>query len=93
MPQQTSMIIYRDVVLECQHCYMICRYRDAEVRHSCPSCGRNISNWSAITEAVRKDIAQLPQHTAVEPDAIPAAPKSELQERDEHKPAEARHRS
>lgn len=63
MPQQTRMTIYRDVVLECQHCYMICRYTDANARQSCPSCGRNISNWAALTEAVRKDVLKPPQHT------------------------------
>ena len=54
MPQQTSMTIYQGVALECQHCYMICRYRDANVRHSCPSCGRNIENWAAVAEAVQQ---------------------------------------
>jgi predicted nucleic acid-binding Zn-ribbon protein len=82
MPQQTSMTIYRDVVLECQHCYMICRYSDAEVRQSCPSCGRNISNWTAIMEALRKDVPESPHRTAVAPDTISTSPKSNPQARD-----------
>ena len=55
MPQQTSMTIYQGVALECQHCYMICRYSDANVRHSCPSCGRSIENWTAVAEAVQQN--------------------------------------
>ena len=55
MPQQTSMTIYQGVALECQHCYTICRYSDANVRHSCPSCGRSIENWTAVAEAVQQN--------------------------------------
>lgn len=62
MPQQTRMTIYQDVVLECQHCYMICRYTDADGRRSCPSCGRTIANWAAIAEAVRKEVRKPPPH-------------------------------
>lgn len=76
MPQQTSMTIYREVVLECQHCYMICRYSDAEVRQSCPSCGRNISNWAAMMEAVRQEVPQPPHRTEVAQDTTPSFPKS-----------------
>jgi predicted RNA-binding Zn-ribbon protein involved in translation (DUF1610 family) len=48
VPQQTTMTFYQDVVLECQHCYMICRYVDAAVRHNCPACGRAIANWTEL---------------------------------------------
>ena len=48
MPQQTTMTLYRDVVLECQHCYVICRYTDAAVRRNCPACGRAIANWAEL---------------------------------------------
>ena len=51
MAQQTTMIIYRDVVLECQHCYMICRYNEAAVRRNCPACGRAIDNWQELAAA------------------------------------------
>lgn len=54
MAQQTTMTICQDVVLECQHCYRICRYREAAGRQNCPSCGRTIDNWKDLTEAVRK---------------------------------------
>ena len=48
MPQLTTMTLYQDVVLECQHCYMICRYLDAAVRRHCPACGRTIANWAEL---------------------------------------------
>jgi hypothetical protein len=48
MPHQTTMTLYQGVVLECQHCYMICRYTDAAVRRNCPACGRAIANWAAL---------------------------------------------
>jgi hypothetical protein len=54
MPQQTTMTLYRDVVLECQHCYMICRYSDAAVRRNCPACGRTIANWAELA-AMRQE--------------------------------------
>lgn len=65
MPQQTSMTIYQGVTLECQHCYMICRYSDATVRQSCPSCGRSIENWAAITEAVQQHTQAVQCSTTV----------------------------
>jgi hypothetical protein len=52
MAQQTTMTIYQDVVLECQHCYTICRYTDAVVRRHCPACGLAIANWEALTESI-----------------------------------------
>ena len=76
MPQQTSVMIYRDVVLECQHCYMICRYSDAEVRQSCPSCGRDIANWAAIMESVRQEMPQSSRRTEAAHDTPPTSPKS-----------------
>ncbi len=66
MAQQTTMTIYQDIVLECQHCYMICRSSEAEVRHSCPSCGRAIANWEAVTKAIRKSAPQ-PQGSTTKP--------------------------
>jgi hypothetical protein len=54
MSHQTTMTIYQDVVLECQHCYMICRYADAAVRRNCPACGRAIANWGELT-ALRQE--------------------------------------
>jgi hypothetical protein len=54
MRPHTTMTIYRDIVLECQHCYMICRFADAAIRRTCPSCGRDIAAWEALVEAVRK---------------------------------------
>jgi predicted RNA-binding Zn-ribbon protein involved in translation (DUF1610 family) len=60
MPQQTTMTLYQDVVLECQHCYMICRYTDAAVRRNCPACGRAIANWAKLA-AMRQE-QSLPAH-------------------------------
>jgi hypothetical protein len=54
MNQQTTMDIYRDIVLECQHCYAVCRYAEASRRRTCPSCGLAITNWDALTERVRE---------------------------------------
>jgi predicted RNA-binding Zn-ribbon protein involved in translation (DUF1610 family) len=61
MSQQTTMTLYQDVVLECQHCYMICRYTDAAVRRNCPACGRAIANWAEL-DALRRE-KSLPSHT------------------------------
>ena len=62
MPQQTTMTLYQDVVLECQHCYMICRYSDAAVRRNCPACGRAITNWAEL--AVMRQEQSLPSAPA-----------------------------
>ena len=59
MLPQTTMTIYRDIVLECQHCYMICRFADAAIRRKCPSCGRDIVAWEALVETVQQQ-RQLP---------------------------------
>jgi hypothetical protein len=66
MPQQTTMMLYEDVVLECQHCYMICRYVDAAVRRSCPACGRTIANWAEL--AARREATSPPS-----PEQAPAS--------------------
>ena len=47
--QQTTMQIYQGLVLECQHCYAICRYQEAAVRRNCPHCGLPIANWDALS--------------------------------------------
>jgi hypothetical protein len=67
MAQQTTMTLYQDVVLECQHCYMICRYTDAAVRRNCPACGRAIANWAELV-AMRQE-KSLPAH-----EHVPAPP-------------------
>ncbi len=54
MPPQTTMRIYPDVVLECQHCYHICRYTEAAVRRNCPACGRSIANWETLQDAAAR---------------------------------------
>jgi predicted RNA-binding Zn-ribbon protein involved in translation (DUF1610 family) len=59
MAQQTTMTIYQDIVLECQHCYVICRYMEAAVRRNCPACGRAIANWAELTDIVRKKTQSL----------------------------------
>ena len=51
MAPQTTMRICQDLILECQHCYMICRYTDAAVRRNCPACGLAIANWETLTAA------------------------------------------
>lgn len=76
MPQQTSMSVYQGVALECQHCYMICRYSDATVRHSCPSCGRSIENWTSIAEAVQQH-AQAVQRSATVHSTASGNPQSD----------------
>jgi hypothetical protein len=53
MASQTTMTIYQEVALECQHCYLICRYIDAAVRRNCPACGLTIANWEGLTAAVQ----------------------------------------
>jgi hypothetical protein len=53
MPPQSTMHIYQGIALECQHCYMICRYTDAAVRRNCPACGLAIANWPALEAAVQ----------------------------------------
>lgn len=53
MSQQTTMALCQDIVLECQHCYTVCRYTEASKRRKCPSCGLAIVNWEALTERVR----------------------------------------
>ena len=55
MSPHTTMIIYQDVVLECQHCYRICRLVDASVRRSCPSCGLDIANWDDLVGTLHND--------------------------------------
>ncbi|PON17737.1 hypothetical protein C2W62_11665 [Candidatus Entotheonella serta] len=54
MPTQITMALYTGIVLECQHCYRICRLDDAAVRRNCPSCGLAIGNWQALAEAVKR---------------------------------------
>jgi hypothetical protein len=54
MAQQTTMAIYQGMVLECQHCYAICRYTDAAVRRNCPACGRAVANWKMLSEAAQE---------------------------------------
>lgn len=63
MAQQTKMIIHQGVVLECQHCYVICRYTEAAVRHNCPACGRAIANWNELAKAVQEKTQQPPDIT------------------------------
>ena len=58
MAQQTTMAIYQDVVLECQHCYVICRYSEAAVRRNCPACGLAIANWDELRQTVRTQTQQ-----------------------------------
>jgi hypothetical protein len=60
MAQQTSMAIYQDIALECQHCYTICRYTDAAVRRNCPACGLIIANWAELAAAVQARIPPAP---------------------------------
>lgn len=48
MRPQTTMAIYQGIVLECQHCYAICRFTDAAVRRNCPACGQDITNWEEL---------------------------------------------
>jgi hypothetical protein len=62
MAQQTTMTIYRDVVLECQHCYSICRYSDAAVRRNCPACGLTIGNWPELSAGRQTQTLAVPQH-------------------------------
>lgn len=69
MAQQTTMAIYQDVVLECQHCYVICRYSEAAVRHNCPACGLVIANWDELRQAVQAQAQQPPA-----PAGSPASP-------------------
>ena len=59
MPQQTTMAIYQDIVLECQHCYIICRYTEAVARRNCPACGLPITNWDELTTAIQAKAQQL----------------------------------
>lgn len=68
MAQQTTMVICQDTVLECQHCYVICRYAEASVRQNCPACGRTITNWKELTatvqEHMRPSASESPSHPA-----------------------------
>lgn len=57
MTPKTTMHICQDIVLECQHCYVICRYSEAAVRRNCPACGRNIGNWDALTHALQEKMS------------------------------------
>ncbi|ETX04397.1 hypothetical protein [Candidatus Entotheonella palauensis] len=57
MPAQITMAFYTGIVLECQHCYRICRWSDAAVRRNCPSCGLDIGNWQALTDEVNSRLA------------------------------------
>jgi hypothetical protein len=64
MPAHITMMLYTGIVLECQHCYRICRWVDAAVRRNCPSCGLNIGNWQALTDEVkhrRSPTSETPQ--------------------------------
>jgi hypothetical protein len=73
MPQQTTMTLYQDVVLECHHCYMICRYADAAVRRNCPACGRAIANWAELT-AVHQEKSPPAQANAPASTGKPSPP-------------------
>lgn len=57
MPAQITMAFYTGIVLECQHCYRICRWDEAAVRRNCPSCGLHIGNWQALTNEVKRRLA------------------------------------
>jgi len=54
MPAHITMTLYTGIVLECEHCYRICRWSEAMVRRNCPSCGLEIGNWQALTNEVTK---------------------------------------
>jgi predicted RNA-binding Zn-ribbon protein involved in translation (DUF1610 family) len=69
MAPQTIMAIYQDVVLECQHCYVICRYAEAAARHNCPACGLAIANWDELRQTV-----QTPAQPSPAPVESPANP-------------------
>jgi hypothetical protein len=56
MPAQITMAFYHGIVLECQHCYQVCRWTDAAVRQNCPSCGLNIGNWQTLTDEVKRQL-------------------------------------
>ena len=58
MAQYATMTIYQGVVLECQHCYVICRYADAAVRRNCPACGRDIANWKELMATLQEETVQ-----------------------------------
>ena len=62
MPQQTTMTLYEGVVLECQHCYMICRYTDAAVRRNCSACGRAIANWAELVAIQQEKSLPAPEN-------------------------------
>jgi predicted RNA-binding Zn-ribbon protein involved in translation (DUF1610 family) len=64
MTQPTTMTVYRDVVLECQRCFTICRYAEAAVRHNCPACGRAIANWDELAAALNRVSAPASQPSA-----------------------------
>ncbi|ETX02325.1 MAG: hypothetical protein ETSY1_04085 [Candidatus Entotheonella factor] len=57
MPAQITMALYTGIVLECQHCYHICRLADAEKRYNCPSCGLDIGNWQTLTDDIKRRLA------------------------------------
>jgi hypothetical protein len=60
MPAHITMALYTGIVLECQHCYRICRWSEATVRRNCPSCGLEIGNWQALTDELAK--REAPNH-------------------------------
>ncbi len=51
---QITMAFYTGIVLECQHCYRICRLDEAAVRRNCPHCGLPIGNWQALADEVNR---------------------------------------
>ena len=52
MPTQITMAFYTGIVLECLHCYRICRWQDAATRRNCPNCGLPIGNWQALADEI-----------------------------------------
>jgi len=57
MPAHMTMAFYTGIVLECQHCYRLCRWTDAAARRNCPHCGLDISNWQALADEVKRHAA------------------------------------
>ena len=57
MRPETVMTLYRDIVLECQNCYTICRFADATVRRNCPACGLSIQNWNELRQQIQEHAA------------------------------------
>ena len=54
MPAQITMAFYTGIVLECRHCYRVCRWSDAATRRNCPHCGLTIGNWRALADEMAR---------------------------------------